>query len=80
VLAVACPGAPTVTFAGACEGRILEERTGSHGFGYDPIFFAIEKGKSMAELLPEEKNKISHRAKALEKLQESLRIRSGDQS
>ncbi|KKK38284.1 nucleoside-triphosphate diphosphatase [Mesobacillus campisalis] len=78
VLAVARPGAPTLTFAGACEGEILEERRGSHGFGYDPIFFATEKGKSMAELLPDEKNKISHRAKALEKLQEHLAIGSGD--
>jgi XTP/dITP diphosphohydrolase len=78
VLAVARPGAPTLTFASACEGKILEERRGSHGFGYDPIFFSTEKGKSMAELLPDEKNKISHRAKALEKLQDHLEIGSGD--
>jgi XTP/dITP diphosphohydrolase len=79
VLAVARPGAPTLTFAGSCEGRILEERRGSHGFGYDPIFFASEKGKSMAELLPEEKNRISHRAKAMEKLQQNLAFGSGDE-
>ena len=71
-LAVASPEKETVTVAGTCEGMILQEKRGSFGFGYDPIFFAIEKDKAMAELEPEEKSKISHRAKALKKLEEEL--------
>jgi XTP/dITP diphosphohydrolase len=67
-LALAVPGQKTITVSGACEGRILDGQRGSNGFGYDPIFFAAEKGRSMAELSSDEKNKISHRAKALEKL------------
>jgi XTP/dITP diphosphohydrolase len=71
-LAVASPNQPTLTFSGTCEGSILKERRGSNGFGYDPIFYVAEKGKSMAELLPDEKNQISHRAIALRKLEEQL--------
>ncbi|WP_433743492.1 XTP/dITP diphosphatase [Falsibacillus pallidus] len=67
-LAVAIPGKETVTVEGTCEGSILLERTGTNGFGYDPIFFVKEKGVAMAELSPEEKNQISHRANALKKL------------
>jgi XTP/dITP diphosphohydrolase len=54
--------------SGTCEGRILEERRGSNGFGYDPVFYVPEKGLAMAELISDEKNKISHRANALKKL------------
>ncbi len=72
VLAVAGPGRETVTFSGSCEGLILEERRGSNGFGYDPIFYAPEKGLAMAELTPEEKSQISHRGAALRQLKEQL--------
>ena len=51
---------------GECKGRILSEKRGEGGFGYDPLFFVDEYGKTYAELLPEEKNKISHRAVACE--------------
>lgn len=68
-LALAVPGRETMTVSGACEGMILKERRGTHGFGYDPIFFVAEKGVSMAELSSEEKNLISHRAKALNNLE-----------
>ncbi|PLR83098.1 non-canonical purine NTP pyrophosphatase [Bacillus canaveralius] len=71
-LAVARPGHPTETVSGTCDGLILFERTGTNGFGYDPIFFVKEKNKAMAELEPEEKNQISHRARALQKLGEML--------
>ncbi|MDE3839817.1 non-canonical purine NTP pyrophosphatase [Bacillus methanolicus] len=71
-LAVAFPNQPTLTFSGTCEGLILKERRGANGFGYDPVFYVVEKGKSMAELLPEEKNQISHRANALRKLKKQL--------
>lgn len=67
-LAVAIPGQETRTVSGTCEGRILEERRGSNGFGYDPVFFVPEKELAMAELSSDEKNKISHRANALKKL------------
>ncbi|NKE06350.1 XTP/dITP diphosphatase [Mesobacillus selenatarsenatis] len=72
-LAMAEPGKETLTVFGTCEGRILEERRGSNGFGYDPIFFVETKGKSMAELASDEKNKISHRANAIRKLDELLK-------
>ncbi|MGJ7920510.1 XTP/dITP diphosphatase [Neobacillus sp. LXY-4] len=71
-LAIALPGQEAVTVFGTCEGRILHERRGSNGFGYDPIFYSIEENRSMAELSAEEKNKISHRGKALKKLEEQL--------
>ncbi len=77
VLAVSQPGKKTETFAGACEGRILTERRGTNGFGYDPIFFVVEKKKSMAELTAEEKNKISHRAMAIKQLEENFALNSG---
>lgn len=67
-LAVAVPGQETETVSGTCEGQILEARRGTNGFGYDPVFYVPEKGLSMAELSSEEKNKISHRANALKKL------------
>lgn len=67
-LAVAVPDQETITVSGTCEGRILEERRGSNGFGYDPVFYVPEKGYAMAELSSDEKNKISHRANALKKL------------
>ena len=64
-VAVATPDGETVVVKGACEGLIAREPKGEYGFGYDPIFYLPELGKTMAELPPEEKNRISHRAKAL---------------
>lgn len=55
-------------FEGRCQGYILGEARGHNGFGYDPYFYLPEFGKTMAELSLEEKNKISHRAKALRQL------------
>ncbi|NIP29040.1 MAG: XTP/dITP diphosphatase [Candidatus Dadabacteria bacterium] len=55
-------------FSGECKGIITKEKKGSHGFGYDPVFYLPEYGKTMAEISPELKNKISHRSKALQKL------------
>jgi XTP/dITP diphosphohydrolase len=71
-LAMAVPGQTTITVSGTCEGRILGERIGTNGFGYDPIFYVPEKNLSMAELSSSEKNEISHRANALKKLDEIL--------
>jgi XTP/dITP diphosphohydrolase len=67
-LAVAVPGKETRTVSGTYEGRILEEPRGLNGFGYDPVFYVPEKGRTMAELSSDEKNTISHRANALKKL------------
>ena len=53
---------------GTWEGKILHELKGPNGFGYDPLFFVPTHGCSSAELEPAEKNKISHRAQALQKL------------
>ncbi|MCM2531474.1 XTP/dITP diphosphatase [Neobacillus pocheonensis] len=81
-LAVAVPTQETFTVSGTCEGRILEERRGTHGFGYDPVFYVPEKGLAMAELSSSEKNKISHRANALKKLDTVLDsiLKRADQS
>ena len=56
------------TFAGACEGDLLQKRRGSGGFGYDPLFLPIESASTFAEISLDEKAKISHRARALTKL------------
>lgn len=71
-LAVAVPGQKTSTVSGTCEGRILKEQRGTNGFGYDPVFYVPDKGLAMAELSADEKNKISHRANALKKLDSIL--------
>jgi XTP/dITP diphosphohydrolase len=59
-------------FSGECRGVIIDGPKGTHGFGYDPIFYISELGKTMAELTLEEKNKISHRARAAEKARDYL--------
>jgi XTP/dITP diphosphohydrolase len=70
---IAMPTGETWECRGICEGRVAHEMRGSHGFGYDPIFFYPPLGKHMAELIPEEKHKISHRGKALACATERLR-------
>lgn len=67
-LALAIPNQTTIIVEGSCEGVITEEPTGENGFGYDPIFYVPEKKRTMAELSKEEKNKVSHRAVALKKM------------
>lgn len=57
---------------GECEGEIIKEKIGENGFGYDPIFFIPELNKTMAELTMSEKNKVSHRSKALKAMIEYL--------
>ncbi|WP_100399810.1 XTP/dITP diphosphatase [Bacillus sp. FJAT-44742] len=68
-IAVAVPGKETLIVEGIVNGVITDKKQGDKGFGYDPIFYVPELGKTMAELPPEEKNRISHRKRALEKLQ-----------
>ncbi len=60
-------------FEGICKGRILTEKRGSQGFGYDPIFQPNGFQKSFAEMSSEDKNRISHRGLAIEKLVAFLR-------
>ncbi len=61
-------------FEGIVDGHIAEEPFGKGGFGYDPIFVADELNKTYAEMTEEEKNKVSHRGKALKKLLTYLKI------
>jgi XTP/dITP diphosphohydrolase len=73
VVVVAAPDGRIVAEAeGACEGVIGFERRGSGGFGYDPLFVLPERGRTMAELAPEEKNALSHRGSALRALRGPL--------
>jgi XTP/dITP diphosphohydrolase len=72
VIAISAPEGKVQLFSGECRGVIIDRPRGSHGFGYDPIFFIPEMGKTMAELTLEEKNKISHRARAAEKAKKYL--------
>lgn len=65
VVALAFPDGEVITARGECLGRILESPRGGGGFGYDPIFEVEGGGRSMAEISPAEKNRISHRARAL---------------
>jgi len=64
VIALAWPDGRVEITEGVCEGRITREPRGEHGFGYDPVFYVPEHGCTMAELPPEIKNRISHRARA----------------
>jgi len=59
---------------GICEGEIIPTERGTGGFGYDPIFLFTELGKTMAELSMDEKNRLSHRARAAIKAEELLKI------
>jgi len=72
VLSIAVPSGPALTYEGRCEGIIIDEKRGSSGFGYDPVFFFEEFGKTFAELSMEEKNKVSHRGKALEDVKSEI--------
>ncbi|MEE1235131.1 MAG: non-canonical purine NTP diphosphatase [Bacteroidaceae bacterium] len=67
VIALVCEGNEYI-FEGIVEGEILTEKSGQEGFGYDPIFSPEGKGISFAEMSAEEKNQISHRGRAVEKL------------
>ena len=72
VIAIASPGGRTEVCYGECHGMIAFEAKGENGFGYDPIFFLPEIGKTMAELPFEIKNQISHRARAGQKARQVL--------
>jgi XTP/dITP diphosphohydrolase len=71
-IAITLPGGVTHFAEGVCEGEIILEERGNGGFGYDPIFYIPEAGLTMAELDEYEKNRISHRARALENAKDIL--------
>lgn len=72
-IALVFPDGTSYTTRGTIEGRIGYEEKGENGFGYDPIFYLPEYQCYSAELAPEEKNKISHRGKALEQAKDMIR-------
>ncbi|MBE5829916.1 MAG: RdgB/HAM1 family non-canonical purine NTP pyrophosphatase [Butyrivibrio sp.] len=72
-IAACLPGGKMLGTLGKMEGRIGYEIAGENGFGYDPIFFLPEYGKTSAELSADEKNAISHRGKALREMEKLLR-------
>lgn len=66
------PDGKMISAEGTCEGAIFTENRGTNGFGYDSLFYVEKYGKTMAEIDPSEKNKISHRYKALVALMKKL--------
>ncbi len=73
VIAVVAPDGRELLAEGSCKGRIGLREKGRRGFGYDPLFVLPNRGKTMAELSLEEKNRISHRGKALKKIRKRIR-------
>ncbi len=65
VLGLTTPEGEAETFEGRCEGVLLTQPRGEGGFGYDPVFFSPELGKTFAEATPDEKVQVSHRGRAL---------------
>ncbi|HEV2472865.1 MAG TPA: RdgB/HAM1 family non-canonical purine NTP pyrophosphatase [Chthonomonadales bacterium] len=72
-VAIAVPDGQLLECSGVCNGKVARELRGSYGFGYDPLFYLPELGKHMAELSPEEKNRVSHRGRALACAAQALR-------
>ena len=69
---LARPDAPPKHFEGSCSGRILEQRQGEEGFGYDPLFYSDDLEKAFGEATAEEKDAVSHRGRAFRALKEYL--------
>ena len=74
-MAAIMPGGEVICTEGIMEGLIGYEMKGTNGFGYDPIFYLPEYGMTSSEISPEKKNEISHRGKALRKMQDELKKR-----
>lgn len=68
VICIAVPRGPALTYEGICEGEITHERAGENGFGYDPVFYYPPMKKTFAQMTREEKNRVSHRGKAMSEL------------
>ncbi len=80
VIALAEPKGELRIVEGECRGLITSSPRGSNGFGYDPIFYLPELGKTMAELTFDEKNEISHRARAAKKACKLLKEMAGEEA
>ncbi|MEK7300113.1 MAG: XTP/dITP diphosphatase [Nitrospirota bacterium] len=78
VAAIAAPGEPVQVTQGVLSGYITEKASGSKGFGYDPVFYVPELKATLAEIAAEQKNRISHRAKAFLQAKELLRARQSE--
>ena len=76
-VAIATPAREVKLATGQCEGEIIPEERGTNGFGYDPIFLIPELGRTMAELGMDEKNRLSHRARAVQNAIPILKITFG---
>ena len=76
VIAIAWRHDDVELHAGVCEGMVIDTPRGSNGFGYDPVFLIPDLGRTMAELSPAEKNRVSHRGMAVRKAATALRSRS----
>jgi len=74
VMALVSPDGKEAMTEGSCQGRIGMRERGRRGFGYDPLFILPKYGKTMAQLPLKEKNRISHRGKALRRLRKTIRI------
>ena len=74
-VAIAEPSSQVEVVEGVLDGRITESPSGTEGFGYDPVFLVPELGKTLAQLTLEQKNRISHRARALAKAKEVLKTK-----
>lgn len=71
-IAIAEPGGKTYIAEGTCEGIIALAPQGDYGFGYDPVFYLPQDDRTMAQLPPEMKNRISHRARAAQEIRSTL--------
>lgn len=76
-ICLALPGGAVFSASGACPGQVIPEERGQGGFGYDRIFLIEGQSRTMAELSAEEKNRLSHRARALEAMKPILRRELG---
>jgi XTP/dITP diphosphohydrolase len=72
VVSLAKPSGEVYSYRGEADGEIMNERHGTNGFGYDPVFFSYELNKCFGQATPEEKKSVSHRAKAFEKLMKEI--------
>ena len=72
IAALANPAGEVYFAEGVCEGEIIADERGQNGFGYDPIFFLPKLGRTMAELSMAEKNRLSHRARAIMAIRPTL--------
>jgi XTP/dITP diphosphohydrolase len=72
VISLAVPTGAALTYEGSCDGVIIDEPRGSNGFGYDPLFYFPDFGKTFAQLNREEKSHVSHRGKAFREFREEF--------